>query len=170
MRKKVFAFMAMLFIVGMLAACGGSDEAAPSRDNDGEVVSDEVQLKVFIAQPRFKEIYEPYLNQFAEKYEEEEGVKVTFQLEMPGVNESGQILQTRLASNDSPDIFTVHAINDIPRYDRAGYLEDLSDQPFVDMLLDTPREAVTRDDRVVAAPLESLHWGFLYNEDIFEEY
>jgi len=157
-------------MVGLLAACGGNDESDTSEKNEEEALSEKVKLKVFLAQPRFTEIYEDYLDQFAEKYEEENGVEVTFQLEMPGVNESSQILQTRLSSNDSPDIFNVHAINDIPRYAKAGYLEDLSDEPFVDHLLESPKEAVTNDGKVVAAPMESLNWGFLYNVDMFEEY
>jgi raffinose/stachyose/melibiose transport system substrate-binding protein len=89
---------------------------------------------------------------------------------MPGNNEASQILQTRIALNDSPDVFVVHAINEIPRFAKSGYLEDLSDQPFVENLLEISKEAVTNDGKVLAAPLETLHWGYLYNIDMFEEY
>ncbi len=167
LKKRLISIVVLLFL-GLLAACG--DGESSSSGGEQALAGDEVQLKVFLPQPRFKEIYENYFDQFAEKYEKENGVKVTFQLEMPGSNEASQILQTRLASDDSPDVFSLHAINEIPRYAEAGYLEDLSDQTFVDHLLETPRNAVTYDGQVVAAPMESLHWGFLYNKDMFEEH
>lgn len=172
MKKKSFVFIAvlMLILVGLLAACGGEKKSEGSGNSEAPKVGDKVKLKVFLPQARFKNIYENYFDEFAKKYEEENGVEVTFQLEMPGINEASQILQTRLASDDSPDVFAVHAINEIPRFAKAGYLEDLTDQPFVENLLETPKEAVTNDGKVLAVPMETLHWGYLYNIDMFEKY
>jgi len=164
-KKSVLLFFVVLSLL-VVTACGSEDNAEGGASSD----SNEVELKVFIAQPRFKTQYEKYLDEFAAYYEETEGVKVTFQLEMPGANEAAQILQTRLSSNDAPDVFSLHALNEIPIFDRAGYLADLSDLPFTENLLDAPKNAVTRDGKVLAVPLETLYWGYLYNEDIFNEY
>ena len=74
-----------------------------------------------------------------------------------------------MASGDSPDVFALHAINDIPIYDKAGYLEDLSNEPFADKVFETIKPAITSNDKVVAVPLETLQWGYLYNKKIFND-
>ncbi|MBM7541109.1 ABC transporter substrate-binding protein [Amphibacillus cookii] len=167
--KKLFMILFVITTLVLIVACGNDADTSETTD-EGTNASDDVELKVFIDQPRFKTYYEDFLDGFTEYYEEENGITVRFQLEMPGPNEAAQILQTRLSSNDSPDVFTLHALNNIPVYDNAGYLEDLSDLPFVENLLDAPLNAVTRDEKVLAAPLETLYWGYLYNVDIFEAY
>ncbi|MCK0471809.1 ABC transporter substrate-binding protein [Halalkalibacter sp. APA_J-10(15)] len=169
---KKLLLMVSIFMMFVLVACGGNDtdSTGETEPNENELQEgDSVELRVFIPQPRFREQYENYFNQFSEKYLEETGIEVTYQLEFPAADQATQILQTRLATSDSPDIFVVHAVNDIPVYNRAGYLEDLSDEPFVENLLDATREAVTHNGEVVALPLETLSWGYLYNIDMFEE-
>lgn len=128
-----------------------------------------VTLKVFMTFPRFQTQFEEYFEQFREKYLEEKNIDVTIELEMPNSDQAAQILKARLSSNDAPDLFTLHAIADIPSFYEAGYLSDLSDQPFADDLLENVKDIVTYDGKVVALPLESLAWGYLYNKDIFED-
>lgn len=167
--NKLFK-ISMVTLSGMLLlACGGEGESQAESDVQEES-PDQVELRLFIGQPRFRTHYENFLAEFQADYLEETGIQVDYQLEMPGPNESAEILQTRLASNDSPDVFTLHALRDMPVYNQAGYLEDLSDLSFVENTLDAPLDAVTIDDGVYGAPLESLYWGYLYNVDIFEEY
>jgi len=138
------------------------------KSDDNEVR--EVELSVFMSFPRFQEQFEDYFDLFAAKMLEEENVKVTIDLEMPSSDTAQQLLQARLSSNDAPDIFTLHAIADIPDYYEAGYLEDLSDAEFVDTVYPGVLDSVTYDGKVLALPLESLAWGYLYNKDMFEEY
>ncbi|KKI89884.1 sugar ABC transporter substrate-binding protein [Bacillus sp. SA1-12] len=168
MRKALTLFLVSILFAGLLAGCtapGSSSSSGDAGGGDGK----KVELKVFIGQPRFKEQYETYIDQFIKKQKEEKGREVTVKLELPSVNEADQLLKTRLASGDSPDVFALHAVNDIPVYDKAGYLEDLSGEPFVENLYDTVSPAVTRDGKVLAVPLETLQWGFIYNKDIFKE-
>lgn len=119
--------------------------------------------------PRFKDQFDKYFEQFKAKELAEKNIDVTVKLEMPNPDQAKQILETRMASNDAPDVFTLHAIADVPRYYKAGYLSDLSDQAFVPKLYDSVRDTVTYDSKVVALPLESLSWGYLYNKQIFSE-
>jgi ABC-type glycerol-3-phosphate transport system substrate-binding protein len=128
-----------------------------------------VTLKVFMTFPRFQTQFEAYFEQFRVKYLEEKNIDVTIELEMPNSDQAAQILKARLSSNDAPDLFTLHAIADIPSFYEAGYLSDLSDQPFADDLLENVKDIVTYDGKVVALPLESLAWGYLYNKDIFAD-
>lgn len=165
MKKALTVMLVAILFVGLLAGCGSGNSDSGATGESGE----KVELKVFIGQPRFKEQYETYIDQFVKKQKEEKGRDVTVKLELPSVNQADQLLKTRLASGDSPDVFAIHAINDIPIYDKAGYLEDLSNEPFVEKLYDTVRPMVSRDGKVLAVPLETLQWGFIYNKDIFEE-
>ncbi len=150
-----------LAVAGTLCA-GGSGEAEADGPRQTEV-------RVFMSFPRFQDQFEAYFAQFAEEQLATNGVAVDVKLEMPPSDSADQILQTRLASNDAPDVFTVHAIANIPTYYPAGYMRDLSDQPFVDDLMEGVRKTVTYDGKVVALPLESLAWGYLYNKDIFAD-
>ncbi|WP_374992112.1 ABC transporter substrate-binding protein [Paenibacillus sp. LHD-38] len=127
-----------------------------------------VELKVQIGSPRFKEQFEKYFEQFKAKELAEKNINVTVDLEMPNPDQAKQVLQARLASNDAPDIFDVHA-NDLTTYEKAGYLEDLTSQPAIATLYDSVKNTVTLDGKVVALPLESLAWGYLYNKKIFSD-
>ncbi|KRE49587.1 ABC transporter substrate-binding protein [Paenibacillus sp. Soil522] len=171
MKKMIKGLLVTVLATSLLAGCGSNANKAESTDNaasGGEAKS--VNLKMFIAQPRFKEQYDKYIADFVAKEKAEKNIDVTVQLEMPTTDNAAQILKTRLASNDAPDIFSLHAINDIPIYYKAGYLEDLSDQPFVGKLLDSVKPSVTTTDgKVVAVPLETLSWGYLYNKKIFTD-
>lgn len=153
------------------APAGSTNEAATSEtETSGEAVVEagtEVNLKLFIPQPRFREQYEAFLAKFIEYYKNEKGVTVTYDMEMPSADTAAEILKTRLATGDDLDVFVVHAINEIPQYYKAGYLEDLSSEEWASTLYDSAKTAVTIDDKVVALPLESLVWGILYNKDIY---
>ncbi len=142
---------------------------ATGRQETAETGPRQAELRVFMSFPRFQEQFEDYYEQFSRKILQEQGIDVQVRLEMPQAEQANQILKARLASNDAPDVYTLHAIADIPTFYRAGYLADLSDEPFVANLFDGVRTTVTYDGRVVALPLESLSWGYLYNRDIFAD-
>ncbi|MGO4547816.1 ABC transporter substrate-binding protein [Paenibacillus sp. 2TAB23] len=171
MKKMFKGLLVTVLATTLLAGCGNNANNAGSTNegaSGGEAKS--VKLKMFIAQPRFKEHYDKYIADFVAKEKAEKNIDVSVQLEMPTADNAAQILKTRLASNDAPDIFALHAINEIPSYYKAGYLEDLSDQPFAGKLLDSVKPSVTTTDgKVVALPLETLSWGYLYNKKIFTE-
>ncbi|MFM9281207.1 extracellular solute-binding protein [Paenibacillus jiagnxiensis] len=152
----------------LLAGCGAN--AGTKEAEGGSSAGNSATLKMFIAQPRLKEHYDKYIEQFKAKMKAEKNIDVTVQLEMPPADNAAQILKTRLASNDAPDVFALHAVNEIPSFYKAGYLEDLSKQPFVDKLLDSVKPSVTTTDgKIVAVPLETLSWGYLYNKKIFAD-
>lgn len=129
----------------------------------------QVQLKVFMSFPRFRAEFEQYFKQFKAKELAQKNVDVSIQLEMPSSDLAGQVLKARLASNDAPDLFTLHAVADVPSFYKAGYLSDLSSQPFVNNLYSNVKRSVTYAGKVVALPLESLEWGYLYNRTLFKQ-
>jgi raffinose/stachyose/melibiose transport system substrate-binding protein len=173
MKKWWKSALAATMAAALLAGCagnGGTENGGSAASDDGVSGAKAVTLKMFIAQPRFKEQYDQYIEQFKTKMKTEKNIDLTVQVEMPTAETAPQILKTRLASNDAPDIFSLHAINEIPSFYKAGYLEDLSGQPFAGKLLESVKSSVTIDGKVVAVPLETLSWGYLYNKTIFAEH
>ncbi|MFD0693345.1 ABC transporter substrate-binding protein [Paenibacillus sp. GCM10027628] len=175
MKKSWKAVLSSVVVVSVIAGCsakGDSDQPASTtgaKAAESSAASKSVTLKVFLAQPRFKEQYDKFVADFAAKEKADKNIDVKVQMEMPPNDQASQILKTRLAANDVPDVFSLHAINDIPTYYKAGYMEDLSKEPFVDKLLDSVKPAVTIDNKVVAVPLETLYWGYLYNKKMFAD-
>ncbi|MDP4097149.1 extracellular solute-binding protein [Paenibacillus sp. P96] len=168
MRKLWKGITGSLLAAVLLAGCGANE--GTNGTEGGATAGNSVTLKMFIGQPRFKEHYDKYIEQFKAKMKAEKNIDLTVQLEMPPSDNAAQILKTRLASNDAPDVFALHAVNEIPSFYKAGYLEDLSEQPLVDKMLDSVKPSVTTTDgKIVAIPMETLAWGFLYNKKIFAE-
>ncbi|GBG09123.1 sugar ABC transporter substrate-binding protein [Paenibacillus agaridevorans] len=181
MKRALHLLLTLTMVIAVLAACssgnngnGANNGAKPTTGGSptSEVKTTEppkkVELKVFMSFPRFKDQFEQYFAQFKEKQLAEKNIDVTIQLEMPNADQAKQILQSRLSSGDAPDLYTLHA-NDIPTYYDAGYVADLTGQPFVGKLYEAVTETVKYDGKVAALPLESLSWGYLYNKTIFKE-
>ncbi|SDO78169.1 raffinose/stachyose/melibiose transport system substrate-binding protein [Paenibacillus sp. yr247] len=182
MKKALHFGMVLATVLTVTAGCGSnstSTSTSTSTAGNGNAQSTtavntpapakKVELKVFMSFPRFKDQFDKYFEQFKAKEMQTKNIDVTIKLEMPNPDQAKQILQTRLASSDAPDLFTLHAVADGPTYYKAGYLSDLSSQPFVNQLYDGVKKTVTQDGKVVAAPLESLEWGYLYNKKIFND-
>jgi raffinose/stachyose/melibiose transport system substrate-binding protein len=174
--KKALTAIAAMIMLGSTVACssggGTKDEAGAvsTQENKAAAAPKKVELKVFLGGlDRFRDQFDKYFTQFAEKEKKEKNIEVSINSEYPGADNAPQILKTRLATGDVPDIFSLHAVNDIPDYNKAGYLEDLTSQPFASKITDGIKPIVTVDNKVVAVPLESLAWGFLYNKKIFND-
>ncbi len=157
--KRITAIACILICTTALLFSGGASEQTQS--------AEQVELEVMMSFPRFTDEIEAYFDQFEKKMLEERGIEVTVHVEMPSSDQYNNILQTRLSSNDAPDLFTLHATADLPTYQSAGYLTDLSDRPLADKLYPDVRRSVTRDGGIYAVPFESTVWGYLYNKDIF---
>lgn len=183
MKKALKLTLGLTLLGAALAGCGSKSSTSTSTSGSAPKASDttakteapapaaakKAELKVFMGFPRFKDQFDKYFEQFKAKEKAEKNIDVSIQLEMPNPDQAGQLLKARLASNDAPDLFTVHAVADIPSFYKAGYLSDLSDQPFVGSLFDNVKKTVTYDGKVVALPLESLEWGYLYNKKLFSD-
>ena len=141
---------------------------AQSANESSETAPKKVTIDVMMSFPRFTDQMESYMDQFKVKMMEEKGIDVTINLEMPSSDQYNNILQTRLSSNDAPDLFTLHASADLPTYQQAGYVADLTNEALADKLYADVRSTVSIDEKVYAVPFESTVWGYLYNKDIFE--
>lgn len=128
----------------------------------------EVELNVMMSFPQYMDQWQAYATQFEQKILAEKNVSVKINLEMPSSDQYDSVLQARLAGDDAPDLYTIHA-NNLGLYSKAGHLTDLSAQALAEKIYPNVRETVSLDGKVLAVPLESMAWGVLYNKDIFAD-
>lgn len=76
------------------------------------------------------------------------------------------MLGTVFASGKQPDIFNVGGHNEMAMW--QDYLEDLSEETWIDSIKEGILEPVTTDEGIFGLPYNIEGYGILYNEEIFE--
>ena len=185
MKKRWVSLIMAISMVLSMAACGGNTEEKPSsgskditkaadgsQDETKNVTEAaeprEAELNIMMSFPQYMDQWETYTKQFEEKMLAEENIKVKVNLEMPSTDQYDSVLQARLTGDDAPDLYTIHS-NNISTYYEAGYLADLSGEALASKIFDNVKKTVTKEDKLLALPIESTAWGVLYNKDIFEK-
>ncbi|CAK4852196.1 unnamed protein product [Aphanomyces euteiches] len=77
------------------------------------------------------------------------------------------VLKAKLASNSAEDVFW-HQNAMVP-FGNAGYLADLSDQPWVSDMNDPAKSASSYKGKIVAAAWDTQGWGMFYNKKVFAD-
>lgn len=179
MKKYLKPFMfVMLLMVLVLSACSGGGDVAP--EEGGEEVAEDVTLSVLVHQnPPMVEFIEAFNDSFTEKYP-----NITIDLSVVNANDLSTVTQTRLTANDV-DVIDMFAFTNAaepymvnvepPNWQtliEAGYLLDLTGQPFVDNYFPAAIEdAGTYNGKVYQVNLGTVSYsGIYYNKDMFTEY
>lgn len=175
MKKILSLILAFAALLTLAVGCG-QNSVTSSSDTKSNVTGEttkgpaqKAELKVFLSMPQYKEQIDKYLQQFTAKEKSEKNIDVSIDLDMPPNDKANEILRARLAAGNSPDVFTINPTADIPDYYKAGYLADLTNQPFTKNVFDSVKKICTLYDKVLALPLESSSWGYLYNKQIFDD-
>jgi raffinose/stachyose/melibiose transport system substrate-binding protein len=174
---KPFVLMLMLMVL-VLSACSGGGDVAP--EEGGEEVAEDVTLSVLVHQnPPMVEFVEAFNDSFSEKYP-----NVTIDMSVVNANDLSTVTQTRLTANDI-DVIDMFAFTNAaesymsnvepPNWQtliEAGYLLDLTGQPFVDNYFPAAIEdAGTYNGKVYQVNLGTVSYsGIYYNKDMFTEY
>jgi raffinose/stachyose/melibiose transport system substrate-binding protein len=186
--KKIYLFATFLVVLSMLlAACGQAATEAPAVEEpaaeepaaeEPAAEAEEVTLKVLVHQnPPMVEFMEAFNEKFTEKYP-----NVTVDLAVVNANDLSTVTQTRLTANDV-DVVDMFGFSnaaapymknvDPPNWQtliEAGYLLDISDQPFVQNYYEAAiQDAGTYDGKVYEVNLGGVSYsGIYYNKDLFE--
>lgn len=152
--KKVLSLLVMLiFTVGLvLTGCGGD-----KNKNTSDVEVDIFQFKVEIA----KELQSAINDYMADN----PNVKINLQT-VGGGDDYGAALKAKFQSGSEPAIFNIGGPQDVK--DWMSKLEDLSDEPWVDLALDGMLSGATSEGKVYALPFNIEGYGFIYNKEIFK--
>jgi multiple sugar transport system substrate-binding protein len=171
--RKAAVVVALMSITSLgLAACGGgSDE--PDQEPKGEgpgPVQDpteptEVSFFSWVGnQPEMKKLA-------AEFHKEQPNITIKF--ENVPAEQAGQVLTTRIAGNNAPDVAYVNA-SDTADYASRGAAVDLqnyierSDVVDPDDYVDAFKTFVTYDDKMWGLPMGGETTGLFYRTDMFE--
>lgn len=158
--KKVIAgAMAAVLAGTALVGCGGSsdtDKKAGNAGNDGAVTLDLLQFKVDQA-PQIQAMVEDFNEQHPE-------IKVNATVEG---DDYSAIRKSRFAGGEAPDIFFVEGYSDAKEW--GEHLEDLSDESWMEDVVETAKDGVTIDDKIYGFPIGLEGYGFVYNKELFQQ-
>ena len=151
-RKLVSVILCGTMVFGMMTGCGSSGDA---NSDSGKITINLYQNKSEMADQ---------LQAAADKYSEEnQNVKIN--VESIQGNDYNTNLKAKLMSDDSVDIY---ALGDNIT-NMTDYVEDLSDQPWVENAVDNSLDDVTLDGKVYGIPVSVEGYGLVYNKEIFKD-
>lgn len=153
-----------LLLASVAAGClpnadGSAGDSANAAATGGET---DRAVRIF----NFKVEMAEQLSELAKRYETETGVAVEVDTCGGGCDYSAG-LKTRFNSGDKPDIFFVAGYSDLELWQE--YLEDLSDRPWADDIVELAKPAIVKDGKVYGMPLALEGWGFIYNKELFRK-
>jgi raffinose/stachyose/melibiose transport system substrate-binding protein len=100
-----------------------------------------------------------------------ENPNITVQFSSNSTDQYETVLKARLAGGDAPDVFGVYPGAKFYPYAKAGYLADLSHEPWVARLLPgAKRVSSYTDGKVYTLPLDSNAIAVVYNKQIFRQH
>lgn len=172
MKKTIGKFVAALLCCTLLAGCSGNGQPSASltpnvstQPSDGTTGGNEAPVTVSILQYKVEIVDQ--LNAAIQAYK---AVKpnVTIQLEtVGGGDDIGPTLKAKLQAGQLPTIYNIGGPSDVEIY--QDYLEDLSDQPWVETANEGVLAGASRDGKVYGMPYAIEALGLVYNREIFED-
>jgi len=88
----------------------------------------------------------------------------------PGGTEGDNIVKTRLATGDMTDIFFYNSGSLLQALNPSQTLVDLSDQPFIENIVESFIPTVSQDGGIFGVPTgTAMGGGILYNKAVYEE-
>ena len=165
--KKFLAIMLILVLSFSMVACSQpEDNSSEATDQNDTEEANETKEKVVVDIFQFKVEIVEALEEAVKLYEEKNpNVEINLQT-VGGGDDYGAALRAQFQSGNEPDIYNVGGPQDVS--DWKSKLEDLSDAPWSDKLLDGVVSGVTVEDKVYGLPYNLEGYGLAYNKEIFE--
>lgn len=177
MKRIISLFLVVFIITALFVGCGGQQTAkTDSKDsqqtsqanNDQAAKADSQKAKsepVTIKWFQFQIEVAEQVKNLAKKYETENpNVKVEAEVMGDGYFD---VLKTRAASGDMPDIFMTKGYAYLGTY--KDYIADLSAEPFVQKVVDAAKPCISLDGKIMGLPVQMGGWGIVYNKKMFKD-
>ncbi|HBI36888.1 MAG: hypothetical protein A2015_03905 [Spirochaetes bacterium GWF1_31_7] len=149
--KKLLLLLIPVVIIGGLAGCKGKG-------------SQKVTLQLFHYKQEIVTGMNEIVQAFSQKYP-----NITIETEtIP--NDAQTVLKARLVAGEAPDIMMLQAYSTVFEYAQAGYLLDMTNEKFMENIVDGAKTAVNYEGKLYAMPLDMAAIGVVYNKDIFTKY
>lgn len=167
--KKTIALLLTLVMLLSLCACSSSSSAEKSTasttaqsSNTAEDSQSKAVVTIFNSK---SEIAEPLAALEAEY--EKEHPNVDLVVETIAGTDYQTPLKARFSGGEAPDIFCCTGDSELDTW--LEHLEDLSDQPWVDDMIDVLKDGISRDGKVFGMAMNVEAVGFVYNKQLFAE-
>lgn len=153
----------------LLFGCSSSNEEITTDEKgstEGEASNEEMtEIRLLMGEADDTEGFRAVM----EAMEEDIGIKTKIELR-PGGPEGENIVKTRLATGEMSDILLFNSGSLLMALNPEKYFVDLSDEPFVDKIMDSYKEVVSEEGKIYGIPEGSSQvGGWLYNKRVYEE-
>lgn len=170
MKRKVLtavlcATMAVSMVGCGLASTGAADETASEKTTSEAAASSDgkIHLEYFNVKSEVTDIYDTLIAKFEE-------ANPDIEIEQVNVPDPTTVLQTRMSTNDMPDILSHWATDPVfVQMVDNDMLMDLTDQDFMSNVKPDMLSAVEYDGKAYCLPISTNAAGVFYNVDVFEE-
>jgi raffinose/stachyose/melibiose transport system substrate-binding protein len=160
MKKKILQLFWTGNLILSLFACEADNEIVKK-----ETISEDQKITLEVWN-RKVEISTQFEKMILAYEKENEGVDIIVRTVGGGVDDRSDLI-AQLAAGKGPDIFTNGGYEEAKMW--SEYLEDLSDQPWVENALEEALASMKIDDKIYGMPINLEGYGFIYNKDLFKE-
>ncbi|WP_322923515.1 ABC transporter substrate-binding protein [Paenibacillus campi] len=155
MKKRWLTPLLLLTVLALVVAgCGNDNDSHLSASGKKVIQIYQGKVEIADALARLKVEYE----------KQHPDVELQIQSVGGGADYAAS-LKAKFAAGDVPDIFTNGGDEEMNLW--LEYLEDLSDQPWVNDLVDGAAAQISKDGHIYGQPNGLEGFGFIYNKDIF---
>jgi raffinose/stachyose/melibiose transport system substrate-binding protein len=154
----------------VLAACGHTDNASSDKSNDASSAKSAQKITITMEAGQAMKANYPYVFYQAnlDEFEKKHNIKVNLVIDPD--NQVKNILQTKLATNEPPDVVVFNKVAAENELNSAKNMTDLSGEAWVQRL-SNPKDLTAPDGKtygfVMQSPLDAQ--AIVYNKQIFEE-
>lgn len=156
--KKIISVLLAASMILVCGACGGG--------SDGQIEGeskDKITLEFYQTKREAVDSMEALIKKFNESQDR-------IVVEQNNVPDGQDLLMTRMASDDMPPIFTCYpGKEDFKKMTEQGAVVELTDEAFLDNVLDGMKDIVTYDGKVYALPISASTLGIYVNKDLLSQ-
>lgn len=176
-KSKIVAsvLLCTILVSSIFAGCGGSapaSSAAPTASSESAAPADPAapaDEPVTLTMLLGNTVNQAGLTAVFEKMQQDIGISIETEMR-PGGAEGENIVRARLASGDSPDIHVFNSGSLLQTLNPVQNFIDLTNQPFMDRVMDSFEQSVTVDGKVFGIPVASTNTGaWIYNKAAYAE-
>ncbi|WP_375179634.1 extracellular solute-binding protein [Enterococcus rotai] len=118
-----------------------------------------------------------YFNQKKEMSQVIQDIAKDFEAENPKIHvdvidvpNAGEVIKTRVLAGDIPDVINLYPQSiELREWAQAGYLEDLTNEPYLENIKNDYAKRFAIQDRIYSIPLTANVYGFYYNKTAFDQ-
>jgi raffinose/stachyose/melibiose transport system substrate-binding protein len=159
-KKLVKILVCIGLCLGVLTGCSNQKESSLNLSNTNDVT-----LSLLIDNQAEQDGIRAVAAEIEKKYH----IKTEIETRPSGV-EGQQMMKTRLATGDMTDLVFYNSGSLIHALNPEEYFVDLSNEPFMDKVIDSFKQSVMVNDKVFGIPGgNALAGGWLYNKKVYKK-